>query len=28
VLNEAGEFVKGWPVGFFEEALREHFGDD
>ncbi len=27
-LNEAGELVKAWPGGFFEEGLREQFGDD
>jgi hypothetical protein len=26
-LNEAGELVKAWPGGFFEEGLREQFGD-
>lgn len=26
-LNEAGELVKSWPGGFFEEGLREQFGD-
>ena len=27
-LNELGELVKSWPGGFFEEGLREQFGDD
>lgn len=27
LLNEAGELVKAWPGGFFEEGLREQFGD-
>ncbi len=27
-LNEAGELVKAWPGGFFEEGLREQLGDD
>lgn len=27
-LNEMGELVKSWPGGFFEEGLREQFGDD
>jgi len=27
-LNEAGELVKAWPGGFFEEGLKEQFGDD
>ena len=27
-LNEVGELVKAWPGGFFEEGLREQFGDD
>jgi hypothetical protein len=27
-LNEAGESVKAWPGGFFEEGLREQLGDD
>jgi predicted ATPase len=26
-LNEIGELVKAWPGGFFEEGLREQFGD-
>ena len=26
-LNELGELVKSWPGGFFEEGLREQFGD-
>lgn len=26
-LNEMGELVKSWPGGFFEEGLREQFGD-
>lgn len=26
-LNELGELVKAWPGGFFEEGLREQFGD-
>lgn len=26
-LNEAGELVKAWPGGFFEEGLREQFPD-
>lgn len=26
-LNELGELVKTWPGGFFEEGLREQFGD-
>lgn len=26
-LNEAGELVKAWPGGFFEEGLREQFAD-
>jgi len=26
-LNEIGELVKSWPGGFFEEGLREQFGD-
>jgi len=26
-LNEAGELVKAWPGGFFEEGLREQFTD-
>jgi hypothetical protein len=26
-LNELGELVKSWPGGFFEESLREQFGD-
>lgn len=26
-LNEMGELVKAWPGGFFEEGLREQFGD-
>lgn len=26
-LNEVGELVKSWPGGFFEEGLREQFGD-
>jgi hypothetical protein len=26
-LNEAGQLVKAWPGGFFEEGLREQFGD-
>lgn len=24
-LNERGELIKGWPGGFFEEALNEMF---
>lgn len=27
-LNDLGELVKSWPGGFFEESLREQFGDD
>lgn len=27
-LNARGELAKGWPGGFFEEGLREQFGDD
>lgn len=27
-LNEAGELVKAWPGGFFDEGLKELFGDD
>lgn len=27
-LNEMGELVKAWPGGFFEEGIREQFGDD
>ncbi len=27
-LNELGELVKSWPGGFFEEGLKEQFGDD
>jgi hypothetical protein len=27
-LNDLGELVKAWPGGFFEEALREQFGDN
>ncbi len=27
-LNELGELVRSWPGGFFEEGLREQFGDD
>lgn len=27
-LNEAGELIKAWPGGFFEEGIREQFGDD
>lgn len=26
-LNELGELIKSWPGGFFEEGLREQFGD-
>jgi len=26
-LNEAGQLVKSWPGGFFEEGLREQFDD-
>lgn len=26
-LNEAGELIKAWPGGFFEEGLREQIGD-
>lgn len=26
-LNELGQLVKSWPGGFFEEGLREQFGD-
>jgi len=26
-LNELGQLVKAWPGGFFEEGLREQFGD-
>lgn len=26
-LNEAGQLVKAWPGGFFEEGLKEQFGD-
>ncbi len=26
-LNELGELAKSWPGGFFEEGLREQFGD-
>ncbi len=26
-LNELGELVKAWPGGFFEDGLREQFGD-
>jgi len=26
-LNEAGELVKAWPGGFFEEGLKEQFPD-
>lgn len=26
-LNAMGELVKAWPGGFFEEGLREQFGD-
>lgn len=26
-LNEVGELVKSWPGGFFEEGLKEQFGD-
>ncbi len=26
-LNEHGELVKGWPDGFFDQALEELFGD-
>ena len=26
-LNVLGELVKSWPGGFFEEGLREQFGD-
>ena len=25
ILNERGELIKGWPGGFFEEALNEMF---
>jgi hypothetical protein len=27
-LNEAGELVKAWPGGFFDEGLKELFADD
>jgi len=26
-LNELGDLVKAWPGGFFEEGLKEQFGD-